>query len=159
MFIAAALIVVSMAICYYSAPGDAEARGMKEMGVEYQPATQKVGTRQTPGEWLEYSPLLTIVVCTLGFTYLIRRGRGERPVDHPRAEPLCLSVPDRRPAAALAAAFLRPGDCRLGRPGRRRADPVPAVRRDRAHDDRVGHRHPDGALLRGDLDGAYLSGS
>jgi short-chain fatty acids transporter len=73
MFIAAALIVVSMAISYYSAPGDAEARGMKEMGVEYQPATQKVGTRQTPGEWLEYSPLLTIVVCTLGFTYLIRQ--------------------------------------------------------------------------------------
>jgi short-chain fatty acids transporter len=73
MAIAAALIVVSMAISYYSAPGDAEARGMKEMGVEYQPATQKVGTRQTPGEWLEYSPLLTIIVCTLGFAYLIRQ--------------------------------------------------------------------------------------
>jgi short-chain fatty acids transporter len=73
MAIAAALIVVSMAISYYSAPGDAEARGMKDMGVEYQPATQKVGTRQTPGEWLEYSPLLTIIVCTLGFAYLIRQ--------------------------------------------------------------------------------------
>jgi short-chain fatty acids transporter len=73
MAIAAALIVVSMAISYYSAPGDAEARGMKDMGVEYQPASQKVGTRQTPGEWLEYSPLLTIIVCTLGFAYLIRQ--------------------------------------------------------------------------------------
>jgi short-chain fatty acids transporter len=73
MAIAAALIVVSMAISYYSAPGDAEARGMKDLGVEYQPATQKVGTRQTPGEWLEYSPLLTIIVCTLGFAYLIRQ--------------------------------------------------------------------------------------
>jgi short-chain fatty acids transporter len=72
MLIAAALIVVSMAISYYSAPGDAEARGMKDMGVEYQPATQTIGTRHTPGEWLEYSPLLTVVVCTLGFTYLIR---------------------------------------------------------------------------------------
>jgi short-chain fatty acids transporter len=72
LLIAAALIVVSMAICYYSAPGDAEARGMREMGVEYQPATQKIGTRQTPGEWLEYSPLLTVIVCSLGFLYLIR---------------------------------------------------------------------------------------
>jgi short-chain fatty acids transporter len=73
MVIAAALIVVSMAISYYSAPGDSEARGMKEMGVDYQPATQKIGTRQTPGEWLEYSPFLTIIVCTLGFAYLIRQ--------------------------------------------------------------------------------------
>jgi short-chain fatty acids transporter len=72
MLIAASLIVVSMALCYYSAPGDSEARGMKEMGVEYQPATQKIEARQTPGEWLEYSPLLTIVVCTMGFLYLIR---------------------------------------------------------------------------------------
>ena len=72
MVIAAALIAVSMAICYYSAPGEAEAHGMKEMGVEYQPATQKIGTRQTPGEWLEYSPFLTIVVSALGFVYLIR---------------------------------------------------------------------------------------
>jgi len=72
MLIAASLILVSMALCYYSAPGDAEARGMKEMGVEYKPATQTLETRQTPGEWLEYSPFLTIVVCTMGFLYLIR---------------------------------------------------------------------------------------
>ena len=72
LLIAAALILVSMGICYYSAPGDAEAHGMREMGVEYQPATQKLDARQTPGEWLEYSPLLTVIVSGLGFLYLIR---------------------------------------------------------------------------------------
>ena len=72
MVIAAALIVVSMALCYYSAPDDAEARGMREMGVEYRPATQTIGARETPGEWLEYSPVLTIVVCTLGLLYMAR---------------------------------------------------------------------------------------
>jgi short-chain fatty acids transporter len=61
-----------MGICYYSAPGDAEAHGMKAMGVEYQPATQKLDARQTPGEWLEYSPLLTVIVSGLGVLYLIR---------------------------------------------------------------------------------------
>src|SRR6188508_1135174 len=71
LLIAALLILVSMTLCYYSAPGDSEARGMKEMGVEYQPATQKLDTRQTPGEWLEYSPLLTVIVSGLGFLYLI----------------------------------------------------------------------------------------
>jgi short-chain fatty acids transporter len=79
MLIATALIVVSMAICYYSAPGDTEAHGMREMGVEYQPATQKIGTRQTPGEWLEYSPLLTLIVSTLGFMYLIREVASNGP--------------------------------------------------------------------------------
>ena len=72
MVIAAALILASMAICYYSAPGEHEARGMRDMGVAYEPATQIVTPRQTPGEWLEYSPALTIVVCTLGFLYLVR---------------------------------------------------------------------------------------
>ncbi len=72
MAIAAALILVSMVICYYSAPSDADARDMTQMGVTYQPATQNVGKAETPGEWLEYSPVLTIVICTLGFLYLIR---------------------------------------------------------------------------------------
>jgi short-chain fatty acids transporter len=70
--IAAILIVVSMVIAYYSAPGKAQARSMADMGVAYLPATNDIGKRETPGEWLEYSPLLTIVVCVLGFGYLIR---------------------------------------------------------------------------------------
>jgi short-chain fatty acids transporter len=64
------LILVSMAISYYSAPPAAEAKGMAEMGVTYAPATQQIGTRQTPGEWLEYSPVLTVVICGLGYTFL-----------------------------------------------------------------------------------------
>jgi short-chain fatty acids transporter len=45
---------------------------MADMGVTYAPATHDIGKRVTPGEWLEYSPLLTIVVCVLGFGYLLR---------------------------------------------------------------------------------------
>ena len=70
--IAAILIVVSMAIAYYSAPAKSQARSMADMGVAYLPATNDIGKRETPGEWLEYSPLLTIVVCVLGFGYLLR---------------------------------------------------------------------------------------
>jgi short-chain fatty acids transporter len=68
--IAAALIAVSMGIAFYSAPSGAHARTMKDMGVPYEPATNELGKRMTPGEWLEYSPLLTIVACVLGFGYL-----------------------------------------------------------------------------------------
>jgi len=69
--VAALLIVVSMAVAYYSAPGARQARSMSDMGVAYTPATNDLGQRQKPGEWLEYSPLLTIVVCVLGFGYLL----------------------------------------------------------------------------------------
>jgi short-chain fatty acids transporter len=72
LLIAGLLIVVSMLVSYYSAPPAAQARGMSEMGVTYSPATQSVGRVERPGEWLEYSPLLTIVICALGFGYLAR---------------------------------------------------------------------------------------
>jgi len=70
--IAGLLIVVSMVVSFYSAPSEAHAKSMADMGVTYAPATTDIGRRATPGEWLEYSPLLTIVVCVLGFGYLLR---------------------------------------------------------------------------------------
>ena len=80
LLIAAVLIVVSMAVAYYSAPPASQARGMEAMGVAYTPATNDVGRVERPGEWLEYSPLLTIVICALGFGYLAatvaQRGAG-----------------------------------------------------------------------------------
>ena len=72
LLIAASLILVSMAVAFYSAPSATQARTMQDMGVTYTPATHDIGKRATPGEWLEYSPLLTIVLCVLGFGYLLR---------------------------------------------------------------------------------------
>jgi len=70
MVIAAVLLGVSMAIAYYSAPAAAQARGMKEMGVSYAPPEMETGRPARPGEWLEYSPFLTVLVSILGFGYL-----------------------------------------------------------------------------------------
>ena len=72
LVIAASLILASMAIAYFSAPPASQARSMADMGVTYAPAVRDTTTRQTPGEWLEYSPLLTLIVCALGFGYLVR---------------------------------------------------------------------------------------
>jgi short-chain fatty acids transporter len=72
MLVAALLIIVSMALAYYSAPGTAQARSMRDMGVADAPTTSDLGKHEKPGEWLEYSPLLTIIVCVLGFGYLLR---------------------------------------------------------------------------------------
>jgi short-chain fatty acids transporter len=72
LLVAAVLIVVSMGISYYSAPGEGEARSMRDMGADYTPPTHDIGKRVHPGEWLEHSPLLTIIVSALGLGYLVR---------------------------------------------------------------------------------------
>jgi short-chain fatty acids transporter len=72
-FVMAAILgVVSFAICYYSAPAPAQARSMSDMGVEYQPRLADVSRPERPGEWLEYSPLLTIMISACGIAYLVR---------------------------------------------------------------------------------------
>ncbi|HLQ76612.1 MAG TPA: TIGR00366 family protein, partial [Terriglobia bacterium] len=67
---AAVLLGVSMAIAFYSAPADAQARGMSAMGVEYAPPKVDASKPERPGEWLEYSPLLTLLVSILGIAFL-----------------------------------------------------------------------------------------
>src|SRR5436309_8416313 len=57
---AVVIVVMSTAICYYSAPEPSHARGMAEMGIEYHPTTVPIGRAEKPGEWLEHSPLLTV---------------------------------------------------------------------------------------------------
>ena len=69
---AAVLIGVSVAIAYYSAPGAAQARSMAHMGVLYEAPKALVDKPEKPSEWLEYSPLLTIIVSLFGVTYLVR---------------------------------------------------------------------------------------
>jgi short-chain fatty acids transporter len=64
--------VLSAAISYYSAPDAAHARGMTEMGVEYLPTTTSIGKAERPGEWLEFSPILTIFLGGCGLAYLSR---------------------------------------------------------------------------------------
>src|SRR5687767_8988483 len=73
LLVAGLIIVVSMVIAYFSAPPASQAKGMADMGVTYAPVTQDAGRAERPGEWLEYSPLMTLVICGLGFGYLASR--------------------------------------------------------------------------------------
>src|SRR4029077_18989841 len=70
MLTAAVIVVLSMAIAYYSPPDARETRGMADMGVTYEVVTVPKESPQKPGEWLEYSPLLSIVVGLFGVAYL-----------------------------------------------------------------------------------------
>ena len=68
---AAAIVVLSMFIAYHSAPGEADARSMADMGVTYEPVVMPKEEPETPGEWLEYSPMLSVIVGALGVAYLV----------------------------------------------------------------------------------------
>ena len=72
LVMAGVVIVLSMIICYYSAPDGAQARSMEQMGVAYTPPPPPLEKPEQPGEWLEYSPFLTVVICSLAIAYFAR---------------------------------------------------------------------------------------
>ncbi len=67
----AILVVVSVLIAYWSAPSPENARTAESYGIADEPMSTDREVRTKPGEWLEYSPLLTILVAALLCWYLV----------------------------------------------------------------------------------------
>ena len=67
----AILIVLSVLIAYLSTPSPENARTAESYGIEYAPIRSSLEERSKPGEWLEYSPLLTVLVAALLCYYLV----------------------------------------------------------------------------------------
>jgi len=65
------LVVVSVLISYFSAPSPENARTAESFGIQYEPIRSSLEVKTKPGEWLEYSPLLTILVAALLVWYLV----------------------------------------------------------------------------------------
>ena len=67
----AVLLTVSVAIAYLSAPSAENARTAESYGITAEAMSFELEPKQTPGEWLEYSPLLTVIVVALLGWYLL----------------------------------------------------------------------------------------
>ena len=65
------LLVVSIGVAYYSAPKPERAKTAEDFGLKFEPVDMAMEPRQKPGEWLEYSPLLIILVGGMLVWYLI----------------------------------------------------------------------------------------
>jgi short-chain fatty acids transporter len=65
------LIALSVLIAYLSTPSAENARTAESYGIEYEPIRSSLELKTKPGEWLEYSPLLTVLVAMLLCWYLI----------------------------------------------------------------------------------------
>ncbi|MFE5125079.1 short-chain fatty acid transporter [Streptomyces sp. NPDC056669] len=74
------LTVVSLAICYFSCPSDSKARTAQDLGVELGDPTVPRGKPQRPGDRLEYSPVLTLLVVALAIGWLWRTFSSGNPL-------------------------------------------------------------------------------
>lgn len=72
ILLTAALIVVSLIVCYVTAPSGASVRTAREFVDEESTAVPALPPRTRPGEWLEYSPLLTLLLSVLGVGWLLQ---------------------------------------------------------------------------------------
>lgn len=57
-------------MCWLTAPSDRNARTAHDFGVAGETATPALPPRTRPGEWLEYSPLLSVLIGLLGLGWL-----------------------------------------------------------------------------------------
>jgi len=80
MLMASVLIVTSIAIAYFSAPSDSRAKTAKMLGVGIEKYSDLLPPRERPGEWLEYSPLITVAIVALGFGWLVNELGNKNPI-------------------------------------------------------------------------------
>ena len=65
MVMALVLLVVSVTVSWLSAPAAAHAVTAEMMGIDPATKIEALPPRERPGEWLEYSPLLTVLIVAL----------------------------------------------------------------------------------------------
>jgi len=65
------LIVLSVLISYFSTPSAENAKTAESFGIQYEPIRSSLEPKSKPGEWLEYSPLLNVLVAALLVWYLV----------------------------------------------------------------------------------------
>jgi len=66
-----ALMAVSILTAYFSAPAEVRAKTAEDFGLKFESIDVTLEARQKPGEWLEYSPALIIVVGAMLAWFLV----------------------------------------------------------------------------------------
>lgn len=77
MLVCLLLLLVSVAIAYFSCPSDEDAKTQADLGIAYKPLETTVEKAQTPGEWLDCSPILPISVVLICLPYLYSVFQGK----------------------------------------------------------------------------------
>ena len=65
MATAVILIVVSVVVAWVSAPSERSSKTASDFGVELPPVSHALEPRSRPGEWLEYSPIIAVLLAAI----------------------------------------------------------------------------------------------
>ncbi|RVT95574.1 short-chain fatty acid transporter [Rhodovarius crocodyli] len=71
MVMAVVLMVVSIIVCWVSTPTGAKAVTAQDLGVDVNTKAEALPPRDKPGDWLEYSPLLTILLVGMAAVWMV----------------------------------------------------------------------------------------
>ncbi len=72
MLLCAILILVSTLTAWLSAPAPARSITAQKLGVEVETETPSLPPRERPSEWLEYSPVITILLVALSLGWILQ---------------------------------------------------------------------------------------
>lgn len=83
MIMTAVLIVASIAIAYFSAPKDQDVKTIEHFNIKLdqdEPDHSQPQTTKRPGEWLENSPILSILIVILGAIWMFNEFSKSNPI-------------------------------------------------------------------------------
>lgn len=80
MLMAAVLTVVSLLIAWLSAPGGTRAKTAAELGIPLDEAHATIPRPTRPGDWLEYSPLITLAIVAIGSVWVAHEFTTKNPM-------------------------------------------------------------------------------
>jgi short-chain fatty acids transporter len=69
--VAGLIFILSLIICYLTAPTRGNGHTAEDYNIDLEPLVPTTAPRKTPGEWFEYSPVVTVLMAAIAFTYLI----------------------------------------------------------------------------------------
>jgi len=81
MLLCAVLIAISTLVAWLSAPARANAVTAERLGVDLRDEAPALPPRQRPSEWLEYSPLITILIVGLSLGWLWQEFSSKNALD------------------------------------------------------------------------------
>jgi len=145
-------------VAYLSAPAGSAAKTAETLGITLAAPAPLVENRRVPGEWLEYSSLLTVIICSIGFTCLGKVILAKGPI-----AALDLNTynffPHAGPTPALDAPRLHPFGQGRGASHRWCTHSISFLCRHFWHDHQILDLARDGAVLCPDFYARYLSGA
>ncbi|KAF1024777.1 MAG: putative short-chain fatty acid transporter [Acinetobacter bereziniae] len=80
MIMTAVLIIVSIAIAFWSAPKGNNIKTIDEFDIHFEDEKTEVQSQKRPGDWLENSPILSILIVVLGLIWMFNEFTKSNPI-------------------------------------------------------------------------------